>query len=60
MVPVRTDAPDIVEYEHDDPEQVIEKERAALRAETGASLAKQAASSKNQAARCRGGLGAPS
>ena len=51
--PVRTDAPDIVEYEHDDPEQVTEKEQAALRAETGASLAKQAAASKNQAAHCR-------
>ena len=50
LVPSRTDAPDIVDYEHDDPDQVTEKERAALRAETGASLAKQAAASKKQAA----------
>ena len=34
LVPVRTDAQEIVEYEHDDPEQVTEQERAALRAET--------------------------
>ena len=40
LVPVRTDAPDIVEYEHDDRVQVTEKKRAALRAETDASLAK--------------------
>ena len=54
---MRTDAPDIVENEHVDPEHVDEKEKAALRAETDASLAKQAAASKKQAAHCRGGLG---
>ena len=47
---MRTDAPDIVENEHVDPEQVAEKEQAALRADTNASLAKQAAVSKKQAA----------
>ena len=56
---MRTDTPNIIENEHVDPEQVAEKEQAALRAETGASLAKQAAASKNQAEDRRGGLGAP-
>ena len=48
---MRTGAPNIIENEHVVPEQVAEKERAALRAETDASLAKQAAVSKKQAAR---------
>ena len=47
---MRTDAPNIVESEHVHSEQVAEKEQAALRAETDASLAKQAAASKIQAA----------
>ena len=59
-MPADTDTPDIVEYEHVDPEQVAEKEQAASQAETDASLVKQAAVSKFQAAHCRGGLGAPS
>ena len=47
---MRTDVPDIVENEYVDSEQVAEKEKAALRAETDASLAKQVAVSKKQAA----------
>ena len=50
-----TDTPDIVEYEHVDPEQVAEKEQAASRAETDVSLVQQAAVSQFQAAHCRGG-----
>ena len=30
LVPVRTDAPDIVENEHVDPEQVAEKEKGGI------------------------------
>ena len=57
---VWTDTPDIVEYEHVDPEQVAEKEQAASHAETDANLVRRAAVSKLQAAHCRGGLGATS
>ena len=45
-----TDTPDIIEYEHVDPGQVAESELVASQAETDASLAKQAALSKFQAA----------
>ena len=43
---MRSDTPDIVEYEHVDSEQVAEKEQAASHAETDANLAKRAAVSK--------------
>ena len=49
-VPADTDTPDIVRCEHVDPEQVAEKEQVASQAETYASLVKQAAVSKFQAA----------
>ena len=44
-----TDTPDIVEYDHVDPEQVAESEQVAPQAETDANLAKQAAVPKLQA-----------
>ena len=50
LVPIRTGIPDNVENEHVDPEQVAEREQAALRAETDDASLVKATVYKKQAA----------